>query len=629
MYYAASPDYANTKAADPFLLSLAEGGFQVEEYARQMYGPGVMIDSKDPEEAFAQTKEALAAGKTVFEGAFVHENLYVRCDMIRPAGEGLELIEIKAKSFDGTKTMAEEMTGRSGIKSGWKAYLWDVAFQARVVSLVFPEREVTPYLLMADKSKKATVDGLYEKFKIVKGGDMRSAIRVDENFDPAAADNLLAMVDVTPVVDAILNGTERTAEGLSFAEAVDTFAAAAARGQRIASEIGIKCKSCEFRVNPGTAAESGAAKSGFHECWEPYLDPADIDAPKPYDIWNNRQAEAQMREGILLACNLSDFSGKGGGSTATETMAAADRKQLQLESIRNPDAGITVRDAALRAAMAEHRYPLHFIDFETSTNPLPHFKGQGPYEQVAFQFSHHILTREGELTHANQFLQTDAGVFPNFEFVRALREALGSAGTIFRYAPHENTVLRQIHRQLGSSREADKAELMAFIDEITQVKGGATGGRNMVDLRTLTMDHYYNPLMEGSNSIKALLPAAIQCSPSVRDRLMQPLSENGIHSLNFDSDWVWLKDGTADPYKSLPPIFTDIDAEALSNYFDEDQQLAEGGAATMAYGKLQYTSIPDEERAQLNKALLRYCELDTLAMAVIYWHLEEMTKGKY
>ena len=37
-----------------------------------------------------------------------------------------------------------------------------------------------------------------------------------------------------------------------------------------------------------------------------------------------------------------------------------------------------------------------------------------------------------------------------------------------------------------------------------------------------------------------------------------------------------------------------------------------------AYGKLQYEDMSDIERDRLNTALLKYCELDTLAMVMIY-----------
>ncbi|WP_058483846.1 hypothetical protein [Legionella spiritensis] len=49
----------------------------------------------------------------------------------------------------------------------------------------------------------------------------------------------------------------------------------------------------------------------------------------------------------------------------------------------------------------------------------------------------------------------------------------------------------------------------------------------------------------------------------------------------------------------------------------KDEFLKEGGAATIAYAKLQFTHMSQFERQELRKALLKCCELDTLAMVMI------------
>lgn len=66
----------------------------------------------------------------------------------------------------------------------------------------------------------------------------------------------------------------------------------------------------------------------------------------------------------------------------------------------------------------------------------------------------------------------------------------------------------------------------------------------------------------------------------------------------------------------LPPINKDISDEDAPLLFDSED-LKEGGAATIAYAKLQFTNMSDSEREELRNSLLRYCELDTLAMVMI------------
>jgi hypothetical protein len=49
--------------------------------------------------------------------------------------------------------------------------------------------------------------------------------------------------------------------------------------------------------------------------------------------------------------------------------------------------------------------------------------------------------------------------------------------------------------------------------------------------------------------------------------------------------------------------------------------LDNGGAAMVAYAYLQFADMTDVERELYRQALLRYCELDTMAMVMIweYW----------
>jgi hypothetical protein len=45
--------------------------------------------------------------------------------------------------------------------------------------------------------------------------------------------------------------------------------------------------------------------------------------------------------------------------------------------------------------------------------------------------------------------------------------------------------------------------------------------------------------------------------------------------------------------------------------------ITEGGAAATAYARLQFEDVDAQTRAKICEALLRYCELDTLAMVMI------------
>ena len=126
-------------------------------------------------------------------------------------------------------------------------------------------------------------------------------------------------------------------------------------------------------------------------------------------------------------------------------------------------------------------------DIQKPLVSLPFHKDQYSYEQIAFQFSHHVYHENGQIEHASEYINIEAGIFPNFEFVRALKKALdGDSGSIFKYSNHENTILNAIYQQLEASEEIDKDELMDFIQSITHSTGNSKtkweGPRDMVDL---------------------------------------------------------------------------------------------------------------------------------------------------
>jgi hypothetical protein len=265
---------------------------------------------------------------------------------------------------------------------------------------------------------------------------------------------------------------------------------------------------------------------------------------------------------------------------------------------------------------------------------IPFNKGRRPYEGIAFQFSHHIVHENGDIEHKGQYLNTEPGVFPNYEFVRKLKAELDKdEGTIFRYAAHENTYLNTIYRQLRKDKNYihDREELCEFIKSITKSVNGSfekwEGPRNMVDMCELVKRYYYDPAMKGSNSIKTVLPAILNSSAFLRDKYSKPIyGTQEIPSLNYNN-WTWIKfenNKVIDPYKLLPKMFEDVsdkDFILLNN-----DQVRDGGAAMTAYAMLQFTEMSDYERNEIKKALLKYCELDTFAMVMIYEGWKDMIR---
>ena len=147
----------------------------------------------------------------------------------------------------------------------------------------------------------------------------------------------------------------------------------------------------------------------------------------------------------------------------------------------------------------------------------------------------------------------------------------------------------------------------------------------MADLCDLAGKAYFHPDTQGSSSIKKVLPAILKGSGLLKDRYSQPIygAAGGMTSLNFTSPegFAWIDvsdDGTvSDPYKKLKSMARDMLPEGVDERAADDSIIAEGGAAATAYARLQFEQMDAQTREGIKSALLRYCELDTLAMAMI------------
>ncbi len=640
LYYTKNKQYANTKKDDPFLEALASGGFQVEELAKLHYPEGVLIEDKKSDKNYnyndkvVQTNHLLQQDNVViFEAAFKFENLFIRVDILEKKGNHINLIEVKAKSFDSNNMEYEFIGKKGGLVADWKFYLFDVAFQKYVIEKSHPEFKVTPFLMLADKSKTTTIDGLNQLFRVTKNTDNRTGVECKiKRLETIEEQSVLTKVNVSNPIQGIEQGKYRILEAFDFETSIKELSKAYHEDKYFNYPLQYNvCKHCEFKTNKDTQH----LKSGFKECLSKQMSwtEKEFKEPNAFEIWDFRSWKKleEIQRLLLKDLDETDF---GEDKPKAGKMSRVERQLIQREKAISTDNEPYILKYELKQEMNSWKYPLNFIDFETSTSPLPFFSGQKPYEQVAFQFSHHIYHEDGSIEHAAQYINTTAGEFPNINFLRALMASIErNEGSIFMFSNHENTIINHLVEQVYESDLPDRADLFVFGQQISKGKKDTPlipwkGYRSMIDLCKVIKDYYYNPFTKGSNSIKQVLPAVFESSPFIRDKYSKPIGKINLNSLNFDKDKVWLKiiDGVVeDPYKSLPRVFDEWndDFETIS----EIEDINNGGAALTAYGKLQYTDMSNEERLQIKDALLRYCELDTLAMVMIFEHLKELTEN--
>ena len=183
-----------------------------------------------------------------------------------------------------------------------------------------------------------------------------------------------------------------------------------------------------------------------------------------FNVWDLKDPKL-MAQGLLFKSQLTPEDIKY--KEAAGKLSRTERQWLQIEKERDKDTSEFIDIEGLRVEMATWVYPYHFIDFETSAVAIPFHKNRTPYEGIAFQYSYHILNKDGSIEHKNQFLSTDNS-FPNYQFLESLMNDLdGKEGTIFRYHNHENSFLNT-SQKLSRSTSGKKTSPSG--EESTSVK---------------------------------------------------------------------------------------------------------------------------------------------------------------
>lgn len=140
--------------------------------------------------------------------------------------------------------------------------------------------------------------------------------------------------------------------------------------------------------------------------------------------------------------------------------------------------------------MAAMPYPRYFFDFEGIDLPVPRWAGIRPYDQIPFQWSCHIERSLGVFDHA-EFLDL-TGDDPSLPCIRRMLEVIDidDKGPIFVYfATYERARLEG----LADRHPEHAGSMQQYI-------------ARLVDLLPLVKDHFYDPSMRGSFSIKKVLP---------------------------------------------------------------------------------------------------------------------------
>jgi hypothetical protein len=576
--------YPNTLDEDPALAFFAEGGFMVEALAHAVLSVNPAV---------------------IFEHELESGRLRARIDAFEASDDRVVLTEIKAKSIRDADPDQFLTKKPRGVLGKWRPYMLDIAFQAHVAKLSFPTKIIEPRLCLVNASKTSGIEAIYEKINLVDDTALpynRPRAVYTGDVDALREDHFLEFIDVHECVDLLMDEVqESVGRLLRFMDGEDP--------DVLPAKSLKPCKKCEYRGQ--------LRPSGFLECWG--SDAHEFHLLDLYGAGNGRkelkaEIAAHFEAGRYEITEVSD-SGLEGDKPAD----AARRNQL--ESIRT---GREVLRANLNDALRGLTYPIHFIDFEASRIPVPYVPGMKPYEVVLFQFScHSIDSPDSPLVQHRQWLNL-RDVYPNEEFVRELRSAIGDHGSVLMWSHYERTQLRDVKRQFVA-RHLDRG----IIDWIEALAGTskeqgdvADSQGRLIDLCALSISNYHHPAMNGSFSIKRVLPAIWSSAQHL-----------------WDDPWFapWVRRGDhgriLEPYEALAQV---VGSAGLGVASDEEEPGApqspviDGIGAMRAYQEMLYGRERDNPRARTDRsdALLEYCKLDTMAMVMIWRHWQWLSKAR-
>jgi hypothetical protein len=205
--------------------------------------------------------------------------------------------------------------GEITIDGEWKEYMYDIAFQKYVVQKANPTKTVITYIVLADKTKSATVEGLNQIFKI-KREQKRIEIEIKPGITKKDLGEIpLKVVNVDDVCTHIyanyvnIDLAHPKGEAWNFEDLVYYLSDKYNANERIwTNKVGSKCKTCQY-VNKGYP--QGDTKSGLHECWKKITQLSDTELAQPLVLESYKSPVETFETNVMGTVNVLDASIKG------------------------------------------------------------------------------------------------------------------------------------------------------------------------------------------------------------------------------------------------------------------------------------------------------------------------------
>jgi len=305
----------------------------------------------------------------------------------------------------------------------------------------------------------------------------------------------------------------------------------------------LKDKENEPPVDIGKHCTEPYECDGFGYCW---YTQRQIPSYSVFDISRLRLDKklALYRQGIIKLEHIPDLA----------PYSLAQQIQIQAHLSQKP----IIDTDAIKAFLQTLRYPIYHLDFETFQQAIPQWRGIRPFMQIPFQYSIHVDYGDGKVEH-KEFLACE-GEDPREALATQLAQDIPLDADILAYnMGFEKGVVKALAQTFPHLSK----RLMALHENIKDL------------MHPFQNKHYYHPKMQGSYSIKSVLPALV------------PEMQTAYKDLNL---------------------------------------IHHGGEAMQAFGAL--STMDELTKKAYRNALLAYCKLDTFAMVKVLEKLKDVVNQR-
>jgi hypothetical protein len=201
-----------------------------------------------------------------------------------------------------------------------------------------------------------------------------------------------------------------------------------------------------------------------------------------YDINRITQNESKVRQlesmGILDICDVpDDFE-----------LSPLQRKQVDVAK----SGEVYIERDRIKDMFSSLEYPLYFLDYETFNPAIPLFDGYSPFDHITFQYSLHILSKDGDLEHFEYLHTKKSDPIPYL--LDSLKEHIKDEGSIMVW-------------NKGFEGGRNKHMGMVYPKYEDFCKGM---NDRLFDLMDVFRENLYDdPKFKGSYSIKSVLPVLV------------------------------------------------------------------------------------------------------------------------